>query len=250
MLPSEARVTGMPGRYRFTFLRSHQETPTTMTFTFSTEGTGFRYRSNQAIRLALARVKDPWGPSRAFSLSSSPSEPNVASVTAKMTGSPYKEGLRSLRPGDPAVAIGPHGDLLYDPTRDSLFIAGGIGVTPFRGMIRYARDLGEHRRIRLLYSARVPEEFAFRAELDQLSEEDRNTEVHYTVSRPGESKRPWNGRTGRIDKAWVRETLRGLERPKVFVVGLPQMAWETLEMLRSLFGFSEDDLEYEFFRGY
>ena len=107
-----------------------------MTFTFSTEGTGFRYRSNQAIRLALARVEDPWGPSRAFSLSSSPSEPNVASVTAKMTGSPYKEGLRSLRPGDPAVAIGPHGVLLYDPTRDSLFIAGGIGVTPLRGMIR------------------------------------------------------------------------------------------------------------------
>jgi glycine betaine catabolism B len=221
-----------------------------MTFRFSTEGSGFRYRSNQAIRLVLPAVEDPWGPSRAFSLSSSPSEPDVAAVTVKMTGSPYKQALRSLRVGEPVVALGPIGDLLYDPLRDSLFIAGGIGVTPFRGMIRFAADVRQHRAIRMLYSARVPEEFAFKAELDELAGKDPKIDVRYTVTKPKSTTTPWRGRTGRIDETWIREALKSMERPKVFVVGLPRMAADILDLLRSRMGFSEEDLEYEYFRGY
>lgn len=250
VLPEGALAVDPPARYRFTFVESEQETPTVATFRFSTRGTAFRFRSNQAIRLVLPGVVDPWGPSRAFSLSSSPSELGVASVTAKMTGSPYKEGLRSLRRGDAVEAIGPYGDLLYDPSRDSLFLAGGIGVTPFRGMMRFAIDLGEHARVRMLYSARVAEEFAFKRELDSFARQDERVDVRYTVTRPAESTVPWPGRTGRMDEAWIREGLEGLERPRVFVVGLPQMAIETLDLLRTRVGLSEEDLEYEYFRGY
>lgn len=221
-----------------------------MTFRFSTEGTEFGYRSNQAIRLILPGVQDPWGPARSFSLSSSPSEPGIAEVSVKMTGSPFKEALRTLRPGDSALAIGPLGDLLYDPTRDSLFIAGGIGASPFRGMLRYASDLRDHRPIRMLYSAKVPEEFAFRPEFDRLESKDGQISVDYTVTRPADAAVPWSGRTGRIDTPWLREALADLDRPKVFVVGLPQMASEALQLLRGDLGQVEDDLEYEFFRGY
>lgn len=250
VLQSHPGAGAPPGRFQFAFLSSHPETPTATTFRFSTEKTGFQYRSNQAIRLALPKVEDPWGPTRAFSLSSSPSELGVVAVTVKMTGSPYKEGLKSLQPGDPVVAIGPLGDLLFDPSRDSLFIAGGIGVTPFRGMIRFAADTRRHRAIRLLYSARVPEEFAFQGELDALARKEPKIDIRYTVTRPAESNLPWHGRTGRIDEAWIREGLAGLDHPKVFVVGLPQMAVETLDLLRTQIGISEDDLEYEYFRGY
>lgn len=250
VLPSAERVVGPPRRYQFSFVSSHAETPTATTFTFSTAGTDFNFRSNQAIRLGLPHVEDPWGPARTFSLSSSPSELDRIAVTVKMTGSPYKEGLRALRPGDAVTAIGPLGDLLYDPSRDSLFIAGGIGVTPFRGMIRFAADLPQHRRVRLLYSARVPEEFAFKGELDALARSDPQTEVRYTVTRPSDSTGSWSGRTGRVDEPWIRQGLEGLEHPKVLVVGLPEMAEEILALLRSRLGFSEDDLEYEYFRGY
>lgn len=237
-------------RYEFPFVESRRETPTTMTFRFSTRGTGFQYRSNQAIRLVFPKVQDPWGPARSFSLSSSPSESGWIEVTAKMTGSPFKEALRNLNPGDRAWVFGPLGDLLYDPTRSSLFVAGGIGITPFRGMMRYAADTGVLSPIRLLYSARVPEEFAFAKELDGISRSHPHFRVQYTVTRPGETDTVWKGRTGRIDETWIRETLEGLDRPKAYVVGLPRMAHEILGTLRDRFNFTEDDLEYEYFRGY
>lgn len=239
-----------PQRFRLPFVSRQLETPTSMTFRFSIQGSGFRYRSNQAIRLVLPWVRDPWGPARSFSLSSSPTETEHISVTAKMTGSPFKEALRALTPGQQCDVIGPLGDLLFDPTRDSLFIAGGIGVTPFRGMIRYAADTGARRLMILLYSARTPEEFAFRAELDSIARVDPHLEVRYTVTRPTESDQPWDGRTGRIDPPMVREALRGLDRPKVYVVGLPEMAREVLAFLRDPLGVVEDDLEYEYFMGY
>jgi ferredoxin-NADP reductase len=239
-----------PGAYDLPFLDSTVETPTATTFRFSTEGSGFSYRSNQAIRLVLPGVQDPWGPARSFSLSSSPSEEGRIAVTAKMTGSPYKEGLRRLEPGEVVRVIGPLGDLLYNPNRASLFIAGGIGITPFRGMMRYAADTGVRQPIVLLYSARVPEEFAFRTELDAIVEKNPQFEVRYTVTRPGDAKTAWKGRIGRIGEPWIREALERLERPKVYVAGLPEMAQEVLATLRERFGVDEDDLEYEYFLGY
>ena len=249
-LPTLSAGPGRPERYVFRFQDSRPETPTATTFRFSTDGTGFRYRSNQAIRLILPQVQDPWGPARAFSLSSSPTETGIAAVTVKMTGTPFKQALGALAPGDEALAIGPLGDLLYDASRDSLFVAGGIGVTPFRGMVKFATDRGQHRPLRLLYSARTPEELAFRTELDALAQKDAGVEVRYTVTRPAESRTTWRGRIGRIDERWIRDGLEGLDHPKVFVVGLPEMAEQTLDLLRTRIGVSEDDLEYEFFRGY
>ncbi len=239
-----------PGRYQFEFLESTRETPTTSSYRFSTSGTGFRYLSNQAIRLILPRVQDPWGPARTFSLSSSPSEPDVAQVTVKRTASPYKVALDALTPGERVLALGPVGDLLYDRTRESLFIAGGIGVSPFRGMIRYASDTGDHARVVLLYSARSAREFAFKSELDEIARKDPRISIRYTVTRPAESGEPWEGPTGRIDARTVQIELERLVRPRVFVVGTPGMAIETLDMLRQRLGVAEADLEYEFFRGY
>lgn len=185
-----------------------------------------------------------------FSLSSSPTEEGEIGVTVKMTGSPFKEALRNLRPGEVVQVWGPLGDLLYDPERPSVFIAGGIGITPFRGMLRYAADREGTQPIVALYSARIPEEFAFRSELDSIQRKHPHLETRYTVTRPEESSVRWNGRTGRIDEGWFREALRGMDRPKVYIAGLPEMAQETLRMLRDRLGFVEDDLEYEYFMGY
>jgi len=157
-----------------------------MTFRFSTEGSGFRYLSTQAIRLALPGVDDPWGPVRAFSLSSSPSEKGVLSVTARITDTPFKQALARLRPGDTAEVYGPLGFFLLDRSRPSVFLAGGIGITPFRGMLRYSLDMGDSVERRLLYSARVPEEFVFRDELDALARASSRLKVLYTVTRPSE----------------------------------------------------------------
>lgn len=183
-------------------------------------------------------------------MSSSPSESGRIAVTVKMTGSGFKRALANLTPGEKVTVQGPVGDLFYDASRPAVFIAGGIGVTPFRGMLRYAADTHAKERRVLLYSVKVPEEFAFKAEIDEIARAHSETEVVYTVTRPEESDSAWSGRTGRIDETLVREALEGMERPKVYVAGLPEMAQETLAMLRSRLGISEDDLEYEYFLGY
>jgi ferredoxin-NADP reductase len=221
-----------------------------MTFHFSTEGSGFRYLSNQAIRLALPGVDDPWGAVRSFSLSSSPTETERISVTCKISDTPFKQALSRLRPGDTAEVHGPIGLFLLDRERPSVFLAGGIGISPFRGMMRYAADSGDRHERRLLYSARVPEELVFRSELDELAQEFPHLRTEYTVTRPAESETEWHGRVGRIDATWVREVATSLDRPKYYVVGLPEMVIDTLSMLRGSLGVPEDDIDYEVFRGF
>jgi len=221
-----------------------------MTFLFSTRGSGFHYLSNQAVRLALPGVEDPWGAVRTFSLSSSPSERDHLAVTCKITDTPFKQALSRLQPGDTAEVFGPLGAFLFDGSRSSVFLAGGVGISPFRGMLRFASDTGNTAEKRLLYSARVPEELVFRSELDQMAHASPHVRIQYTVTRPTESTETWEGRVGRIDPDWVREAARSLDRPKFYVAGLPGMVGEVVAMLGGDLGVSEDDIDYEMFRGY
>jgi ferredoxin-NADP reductase len=221
-----------------------------MTFRFSTARTGFRYLSNQAIRLALPGVDDPWGAARAFSLSSSPSEPDQLSVTCKISDTPFKQALSRLTPGALAEVYGPLGSFLYDPDRPAVFLAGGIGITPFRGMLRYAADSKSTSERRLLYSARVPEELVFRGELDELARESPNLQVRYTITRPAESSAAWAGRIGRITPAWIEEIAATLTHPKYYVAGLPSMAEESVAALVGPLAVPRSDVIFEMFRGY
>jgi ferredoxin-NADP reductase len=221
-----------------------------MTFRFSTEGTGFRYLSNQAIRLSLPGVDDPWGAARTFSLSSSPSETGEIAVTCKISDTPLKQALSRLAPGATAHIYGPLGSFLFDISRPCVFVAGGIGITPFRGMMRFAADTRAPNPVTLLYSARVPEELVFRAELDDIARARTNLRVHYTVTRPAESSESWNGRTGRITSGWIAETA-GLEtHPLFYVAGLPEMVEQVVEVLTGTHGIPADDIDYELFRGF
>lgn len=221
-----------------------------MTFRFSTRDTDFRYRSNQAIRLALPGVDDPWGPVRTFSLSSSPSELGHIAVTCKISDTPFKQALARLRPGESAEVYGPLGLFLFDSSRPSVFLAGGIGITPFRGMLRFAADGGVTQERRLLYSARTPEELVFRLELDELSRPPSPLRVTYSVTRPSDSTDPWSGRVGRIDLTWVREATRGLHEPLYYVAGLPAMVEDLVSMLRGPLGVRPEDIDFEVFRGF
>lgn len=239
-----------PNRYSFPLIESRRESPTVMSFHFSTEGSGFDYRSNQAIRLALPGVDDPWGAVRSFSLSSSPSEKGRLTVTCKISDTPFKQALSGLRPGERAEVYGPLGYFLLDRERPSVFLAGGIGITPFRGMFRYASDTGDPQPRRLLYSARVPEEFVFREELDEISRHSPNLEVSYTVTRLSDSKVGWSGRVGRITPDWIREVAAPLDHPRFYLAGLPAMVEELVRSLQNELGIPPDDLDYEIFRGF
>jgi len=243
------RKLPVPGKFVLPLIGHRRESPSAITFRFSTEGTGFTYLSNQAVRMALPGVDDPWGAARLFSLSSSPSEPGELAVTCRISDTPFKQALARLAPGQTAEVYGPMGSFLLDVERPAVFLAGGIGITPFRGMVRYAADVGVSHRHRLLYSARVPEELLFRSEFDAIARRSDRFSAQYSITRPGDSTAGWDGRVGRIDERWVRSAIAGIDRPRFYLAGLPEMVRDTVQLLTRL-EVPEDDIDYEVFRGF
>jgi hypothetical protein len=90
----------------------------------------------------------------------------------------------------------------------------------------------------------------FRGELDAIARAHPAFDVQYTVTRPAGSAEPWKGRVGRVDASWIRETAEPLARPKYYVTGLPEMVEEIVNLLRGPLAVSEDDIDYEIFRGF
>jgi glycine betaine catabolism B len=113
---------------------------------------------------------DNRGNRRYFTIASSPTE-SVVRMGVKMypNGSTFKKTLYELQPGDRIVASQLAGDftLPNDPARKLAFIAGGIGITPFRSMMRYMLDTGEKRDAVLLYSARTDKDIAYKDVFDE-----------------------------------------------------------------------------------
>jgi glycine betaine catabolism B len=239
-----------PGQYVLPLIDSRRESPTTMTFRFSTEGTGFRYLSNQFIRLALPNVPDPWGPVRSFSLSSSPSESGFIAITCRISETPFKQALASLKSGATAVVYGPLGAFLFDLQRPAVFLAGGIGITPLRGMIRFAHDRSFRHEMVLLYSARTPEELVFRSELDDIARIGGRLRAEYSITRPGDTGSSWKGRVGRIDRDWISDASHRLPNSRYYVCGLPEMVQEMTRLLHGSLGVHEESIDYEVFRGF
>lgn len=125
-----------------------------------------RYNAGQFIELKIPHDnKDKRGDKRWFTLSSSPTEPQL-SITTKIlpeNASSFKNTLKSLAHGTELNMASPMGDFILpkDATIPLVFIAGGIGCTPFRSMAKYLQDSGETRTITLIYNANSSEEIAF-----------------------------------------------------------------------------------------
>lgn len=135
------------------------------TFWFKPD-TPVSYTAGQFTEIYLPHdTPDNRGIRRWFTLSSSPTEPMV-SITTKFStqqSSTFKQTLAKLVPGTPLKLAQPMGDFVLpkDASRPLVFVAGGIGVTPMRSMVKYLLDKKEKRDIQLIYAATKREELAF-----------------------------------------------------------------------------------------
>ena len=212
---------------------------------------GFNFKPGQAIELL---IPDPAGDEKplghAFSIVSAPFESELV-VATRMRDSTYKRALAALKPGDAARLDGPFGSLTLhkDRNRPAVFVAGGIGITPFMSMLRqYARD-GGGRDIVLLYSNRRPEDAAFLAELMALARVHHRFKLVATMTEMGNSSQSWHGQRGPIDAALIREAIAGLVAPIAYVAGPPAMV-EAMRGALAAAGVDEDDVRSEDFFGY
>jgi glycine betaine catabolism B len=102
----------------------------------------FEYTAGQYAFLDIGNVyNDPKGPVRHFTIASSPTEEFIL-ISTRIRDSPYKKRLDSLQIGTEVKVREPLGNftLHEDYSKRAIFLSGGIGVTPFRSMIKYATD--------------------------------------------------------------------------------------------------------------
>ena len=229
--------------FRVPVVSSRQLTPTTHAIELE-KPTDFLFRPTQFTFLQL--MTEEGADARPMSLATSPTRPHLE-YAVRLSNSSYKRAFAALRPGDEVAVFGPLGDFVLHETRPAILVAGGIGVTPFKGMAEYAADHTLPIPIRLVYSARTEEEIVYRGELAALEKQNARFRVLHTLT--GIADRGWKGATGRIDRILLREAARDLVDPIYYISGTPGMVGGMLRRLREE-GIPGDCIELEAFRGY
>jgi ferredoxin-NADP reductase len=215
------------------------------TFWFKPERT-VRYTAGQYIELTLPHDNpDERGIKHWFTLSSSPSE-DLLSITTKhaeQNGSSFKETLFGLSPGDTVMMSEPMGDFVLpkDPLRPLVFVAGGIGITPMRSMIKWLHDNEEHRTIHLIYAANNIEDVAFR---DLFN--DYGTPADIVLTNPPAK---WEGQTGRLNAEKILELAPDVDH-KLYYLSGPEPMVEALEKDLLDLGIDRQRIVGDFFPNY
>jgi ferredoxin-NADP reductase len=223
----------------------------TMAFHFARPA-GFTHEAGQnaIFRLIDPPETDAQGTSRPFTIASAPHEPDLM-IATRMRDSAFKRVLKNARIGTRVGLDGPSGVMVLHepPDRPAVFLAGGIGITPFLSMARHAAAKRLPHRISLFYSNRRPEDAAFLDELRALESVNRNFRLIATMTQPEKSSRPWGGERGAIRREMLERHLPDPLRPIYYFAGPPAMAMALQGMLAEM-GVAENDMRSEEFYGY
>ena len=213
---------------------------------------GFEYKAGQAVDIALIDppITDEQGTSRAFSLVGAPSERELT-IATRMRQSAFKRTLKDLPIGARVNLDGPFGSLtLHDNrARKAVFIAGGIGVTPFVSMLRHAAAERLPGEFVLVYSNRRPEEAAFLEELRQHEKRMERFRLVATMTQAQTSRLPWHGETERIEADFLKKAAVDLAGSVCYVAGPPGLVNAGRLALNGV-GVDDDDIRSEEFFGY
>jgi len=139
-----------------------------------------------------------------FSISSSATRPERPELTIKALGD-WTSRVPETAVGRRAYLEGPYGAFSVDryPAPGYVFLAGGVGITPFVGMLRTLEDRGDTRHHRVIYASGHVTSLIFMEELDRLAAGALDLRVTYVLSAPPEG---WRGETGRIGADLLRRT--------------------------------------------
>jgi glycine betaine catabolism B len=196
-----------------------------------TKPENFTYQAGQFVELTLPHKQtDSRGEKRWFTLSSSPDE-EILTITTKRapSSSSFKEAVFNSRPGAPLRVSDPMGDFVLprNESKQLLFVAGGIGVTPFRSMCATLSPQS-NRPITMLYAAKSQEEFAY---LETLK---NHATVHEII--------------GTLTSDLLLDTAKELSEPMIYISGPEPMVASLYEALKHTY--SQSQLLCDYFPNY
>jgi ferredoxin-NADP reductase len=214
--------------------------------------TGFDFKPGQSADLTLPNPPetDAEGNVRTFSIASAPFEDQLMFAT-RMRDTAFKRSLKKMPLGTVVKMDSAMGSftLHKNSAKPAVFLAGGIGVTPFSSIVRQAdHDRAPHK-LYLFYSNRRPEDAPFVEVLQNLEKTNPQFRFIATMTEMRGSKKTWNGETGRIDQEMLSKYLNELRGPIYYVAGPPALVSGMRKMLVAS-GVDEDDIRSDEFSGY
>jgi len=184
---------------------------------------GLEYHAGDWVDVRFLPVELAVG--RTFSFTSAPTEPDVW-ITYRRGITPFKRALDRAAPGD-TLLITQHGSngFIRRPRTPAVFIAGGVGIAPFRSMIRDAVDRGDSAGITLIHVNRT-QDAAFRQELTELAARRSWLKVHHVATVD-------DGRlTAKLLRSLAADISEG--RARVYIAGPPAMVTSTERLIEAL----------------
>ena len=182
---------------------------------------------------------DDRGSDRWFTLASAPFERHVMITTrfAKGKGSTFKKTLKALKLGDSIEVSDVDGDFIVeDRDKDYVFIAGGIGITPFRSIIKEMQHKRVPLRVTLIYASRHAH-VVYRKELEIAAKQNPHFSLHYVFSPQ------------RIDRLTIRKLVPNLKKPLFYISGPEPMVESTGKLLQKI-GVPKNHIKQDWFPGY
>ena len=247
MPAQEIPLTG----YRPKLLNRVEVAEGTMAFQFE-KPPGFDFNPGQSADLTLLNPPetDSEGNIRTFSIASAPFEDQLRFAT-RMRDTAFKRSLKKVPLGTVVKMDSAMGSftLHKNSAKPAVFLAGGIGITPFSSIVRQADHDRASRKLYLFYSNRRPGDAPFIEVLQNLEKTNPNFRFIATMTEMSGSTRTWNGETGRINKEMLSKYLDDLRGPIYYIAGPPAMVSGMRKMLVAS-GVDEDDIRTDEFAGY
>jgi ferredoxin-NADP reductase len=213
---------------------------------------GFRFEAGQYVDVTLIGPSetDAEGNIRSLSIASAPADEHLL-VTTRMRDTAFKRVLRTIAFDTEIQLDGPLGGftLHKNPSKPAVFLAGGIGITPFFSIIRHAEREKLPHKLYLFYSNRRPEDTAFMKELLDSEKGNPNFRFIPSMTEMNKSTQSWSGEVGFISGEMLAKYVPTLQGPIYYVAGPPAMVTAMRKTLTAA-GVDEDDVRVEEFAGY
>ncbi len=183
---------------------------------------------------------------RAYSIASPPRDDNTFDLCLNRVDEGFMSNyLCDLNEGDEVHLHGPHGHfVLHENRKDTVFVATGTGIAPFRGMVHWLFDDSARRDFRqfwLVYGTRYEKDIYYRNEFERLAASHPNFHYIPTLSR-GDTT--WTGARGYVQEH-VRQIVGQRRDMEVYICGLNQMVSAVRELLKTELGWDRKQIVYE-----
>jgi predicted ferric reductase len=225
-----------------------QETKDTWTIELSPKnGEAFYYAPGQFgfFRISSEGFKTEEHP---FTISSSPTNRTHITITVKALGD-FTEKVKHLKIGDSVIVDGPYGKFSYldfKQEKSTVFIAGGVGITPVLSMVQHMKLTDANRHVLLIWSVKKKEDLIQLKELQEV----KNFMPNFTFIPVVSNDEAWVGESGRLDfnrvKTWTGAPHFQNQSTGYFICGPGNLMQMTLDSLKKL-GISKNQIHYEQF---